>query len=96
MAAAPDSVNTGKLAVIGFAGIVFTYICVLLLQGLYFREVDIQWNDKVVALPNKDADAVQAAQMQQLRSYAVVDEEAGTYQIPIEQAMEAVAEQLGN
>ncbi|QDU66272.1 hypothetical protein [Engelhardtia mirabilis] len=96
MAAAPDSVNAGKLAVVGFAGIVFTYFCVLMLQGLYFREVDIQWNDKVVDVPNEVSDAALAEQMHRLRSYAVVDEQAGTYQIPIEQAMKTVADQIGN
>lgn len=91
MAAAPDSVNTGKLAVIGFAGIVFTYFTVLLLQGLYFRELGVQWEQKVVALPVEDADAVLVEQTRTLRSYGVVDEEAGTYHIPVEEAMRSVA-----
>ena len=95
MAAAPDTINAGKLAVIGFAGIVFTYIVVLLLQGLYFREVQHQWREKVVAIPVEEADSVLAEQMGQLRGYGVVDPEAGTYHVPIEQAMQSVAAEIG-
>lgn len=96
MAATPDNLETGKMFVIGFAGIVFTYISVLLLQGLYYRGEGQEWQRKVVERPVEASDAVLAEQMLQLRSYGVVDAEAGTYQIPVERAMENVAAQLGN
>jgi hypothetical protein len=87
MAASPDSVPVARLAVIGFTGIVFTYISVLLLQALYYRETGLQWQEKVVSTETAEADGVLAGQQEALRSYGVVDREAGTYQIPVERAM---------
>ena len=93
MAAEQDSVPAGRIAVFGFAGIVLTYVIVLLVQGLYFAGQHQEWVDKVVEVPNTKADSVIAAQQASNRSYGVVDSEAGTYQIPVERAMELVLEE---
>lgn len=93
MAAEQDSVPVGRVALIGFVGIVLTYIAVLLLQGLYYSEATRQWEQKVVAVPNIESDAVLSEQMAANRSYGVVDSEAGTYQIPVERAIDLVVDE---
>ena len=92
MAAEQDSVPVGRLFLIGFVGIVLTYVIVLLLQGLYYAGERGQWEGKVVAIPTAEANAVLAEQMEANRSYGEVDTEAGTYQIPVEQAIDLVVE----
>ncbi|MHC4260956.1 MAG: hypothetical protein ACYSWX_00385 [Planctomycetota bacterium] len=96
MAAEQDSLPVGRLFVIGFSGIVITYIIVLLVQGLYFAGEREQWEEKVVAIPVEEADQTLSAQAESNRSYGVVDSEAGTYQIPVERAMELMLEEQGN
>jgi hypothetical protein len=93
MVAQQDAVPVGRLFVIGFVGIVLTYIIVLLLAGLYHREETRQWREKVVAVPNVESEAVLAEQMASNRAYGVVDSEAGTYQIPVERAIDLVVDE---
>jgi hypothetical protein len=90
MAAEQDKVPVGRMFVIGFVGIVLTYVIVLLLQGLFFAEVDNQWRTKIVAVPHAESEATLAAQRADNDSYGVVDSEAGTYQIPVERAIDLI------
>ena len=92
MAAEQDSVPVGRLFLIGFAGIVLTYVIVLLLQGLYYAGEREQWEEKVVAIPTAEPNRVLAEQMAANRAYGEVDSEAGTYQIPVERAIDLVVD----
>ncbi|MEO0649049.1 MAG: hypothetical protein AAFZ65_00040 [Planctomycetota bacterium] len=97
MAAEQDSVPVGRLFVIGFTGIVLTYVIVLFLQGLFFKEERGQWEEKVVAIETTEPNAILAEQMESNRTYGEVDSEAGTYQIPVERAIDlVVSERSGN
>ena len=91
-AASKDTTPASRLALIGTVGIVITIVTVLLLQVLYYRGENAQFEAKVLRVPYHEKVETLAAQQAELDSYGWVDRETGTVHVPIEQAMREVAE----
>ena len=71
-------------------GLVLTFVVVVLLQVLYYRTQQREFERKVVAAPAQEWDELRRQQTEQLNGYGWIDEEQGIVAIPIEDAMKQV------
>ena len=72
MVAVQDSVNVGRLAVLGIAGIIAVYAIVVSVQALYLAGLENELQSKLYAVPYAEAEAAIEAQGATLDSYGVV------------------------
>ena len=89
----PDSVAT---VVAGGSGILVVILIILVLQAVYYRAEESEILRKRYLKPAQELTELRAAQEEQLHTYRWVDKEKQVVTIPIEKAMEIVADELGD
>lgn len=82
-----DALNTPAIAVIGVVGTVVTLVAVLCLQVLYYQTEDSQIAARNAAEHGSEMRVMLAEQRASLADYRMIDEQAGRFAIPVEQAM---------
>ena len=80
---------------ISTVGIVLTFVSVLLLEVLYHRTQQREFDRKVVAAEPVERNELQREQHELLESYGWVDRENGIVAIPVEEAMRLVVAEEG-
>ena len=85
--------RTAPTALVGTVGLVLLAVVLLLLEVLYQRTSQAEIERKVVAEQPQELRQLEAAQRERLGRYAWVDRERGIVTIPIERAMDLVAEE---
>ena len=89
--AAYDDLNVRSIALIGGVGAVLVFVAIVAVQVIFFRYNEQQYQDKVLAVPARQADETLLAQRQRLMTAGPgADAEKGEKSIPIERAMTAV------
>jgi hypothetical protein len=96
MVAVQDSVNVGRLAVLGIAGIIAIYALVVAIQALYLAGAETQRKTKVLAVPYAEAEAAIEAQSSTLGSFGVVSvgDSGEVVHLPLDLAKTRVLEEL--
>jgi hypothetical protein len=89
-----EDLNTTKIALAGFISTVVVFAIILLMMVLFHWEMAEQTQLKVVDLPAAEFDSLAADQKAQLAKYRWLDPEKKIVQIPIEQAMNLVIDEL--
>ena len=94
MAKIHDDPNTPPTAYISAAFVVVLIAVVVALQGYYGRVSSEVENEKVVEQSSKELADHRAEQQERLGRYESTDPDAGLVTIPVDRAMEIVAEEL--
>ena len=94
MSAQPDNVNARVVATVGICGVVITYAIVLWLQGIYGEDQQLEDYRKSTMMQRNAYRGLAAEQEASMADYAVIDEQAGRYALPIERAMEVVVKDV--
>lgn len=94
MAAAPDKLPLGRLAVYVFAGGGLAWVIFLALQLLFFASVEDLRQTRVYQNRNREVQVLQRQQQETRDSYRWVDRESKRVGIPIEQAMDLTLKEL--
>lgn len=89
-----EDLNTTKIALVGFIATVMVCVIVLALIVFYHFAMAEQFQVKVVDQKAVELDNLIADQKGQLAKYKWIDPEKGIVQIPIQDAMNLVVEQL--
>jgi len=89
--AAYDDLNVRSIALVGGVGAVLVFVAIVAVQVIYFRYNEAEHQDKVLAVPNRQANETLAAQLARLEKAgpgadAAKDEKS----IPVEEAMALV------
>ncbi|MFZ5832279.1 MAG: hypothetical protein ACOY3P_19510 [Planctomycetota bacterium] len=92
--ASKNDVNTPLIAIIGFLGAVVVFAIIIALQVMFYRWAEAEKMMKDIAVPPAQYDSLVAAQQAQLAEYRIVDPERKIVTIPINQAMNLVAERV--
>lgn len=79
---------------VGLFGAVAVFLVVVLLQIVFYRMQEMETARKVVSMAPEELATLRAQQQARLNGYGWVDEGAGVARIPVERAMELVAEEL--
>ena len=88
-----DDPKTSITVIAGLVGTILTVVTVVFLQAFYYKVADSEFQAKVEdrsVAANIDKRADQTAQLNRL----IIDEKTGRGQIPIDRAMEIVADDL--
>jgi hypothetical protein len=85
--------KSGPTLLVGIVGAVVLVVVVVLLETLYFRTAQSEFERKVIADGAQELRSVQAEQRELLNGYRIVDAGQGVVAIPIERAMELVVEE---
>jgi len=91
-----DDPNVPASAVVGLVGAVLLFVIIVGLQALFYRMQDAEVAEKVYSQPYEELRQLDADQLEQLNSYGWVDQQAGTVHIPIDRAMELVAQEASD
>jgi hypothetical protein len=89
-----EDLNTTKIALVGFIATVLVCVIILALIVYYHFAMAEQYQVKVVDQKAVELDNLIADQKGQLAKYKWIDPEKGVVQIPIQDAMNLVVEQL--
>lgn len=82
--------KTLATVVVGVLGVLVTGLIILGLEVVYYKTERREFQRKVVDVEPAQLRSVEAAQLEKLRNYRMVDEATGQVAIPIEHAMERV------
>ena len=94
MSAQPDTdTNTGSIVAVGLIGSILLVVTVVALEALYGYVAQAEWTRKVVEIPDAGLRTYHAEQAERLNAYRLVDPATGTVTIPIERAMQLVADE---
>jgi len=88
-----QDVNVGRMLIVTAMAIVFTLAVVLLMNEYFLYEKETIIDEVVLAPESKALRELRAREDRELHSYAVVDTTNGVYRIPIERAMDLVADE---
>ena len=89
--AAYDDLNVRSIALVGGVGAVLVFVAIVAVQVIFFRYNEQEYQDKVLAVPARQAEKTLADQRTRLTTAGPgADEEKGEKRVPIEQAMAAV------
>ena len=85
-------VKTGKVAMIGIAGIILLVIAMYLTNQYFLATTHKQIADVLLTPPSASLEALHAHEDSVLTSYGVSDSTNKTYRIPISEAMKILAD----
>jgi hypothetical protein len=88
-----QDVNVGRMLLVTAAAIVFTLAVVLIMNEYFMYEKETIVQEVVLSPESKALRELRAREDRELHSYAVVDTASGVYRIPIERAMDLVADE---
>jgi hypothetical protein len=86
-------VEVKKIFFYGLAGILTLIILLVLMNEIFIASADNQVYQSVLAPESPELREVRAQEMESLQGYRVIDEQQGVYQVPIERAMELMADE---
>jgi hypothetical protein len=89
-------VKTGRVAMIGIVGIILLVIAMYLTNQYFLATTHKQIDDVLLMPPSAELEALQAREDSLLNSYRLIDSTQGVYQIPIDKAMEMLADSAEN
>ncbi len=78
---------------VGLVSAVAVFLIVVLLQIVFYRMQEMETAKKVVSMAPEELATLRAQQQARLNGYGWVDEGAGVARIPVERAMELVADE---
>lgn len=88
-----DDPNVPASAIVGILGAVLLFVIIVGLQALFYSMEGKEHARKVTEDPYEPLQRLEADQLGVLNSYGWVDQQAGIAHIPIDRAMELVAEE---
>ena len=88
-----DDPNVTTSAIVGIVGAVVLFVTIVLLQALFFRMQEGELDRKVYSQQFEELRSIDAAQVEILNSYGWVDQANGVARIPIDRAMDLVAQE---
>lgn len=86
-------VNVGRMLAVTAVAIVFTLAVVFFMNEFFVFEKEKMVQEMVLAPESKALRELRAREDRELHSYAVIDTASGVYRIPIDRAMELVADE---
>jgi hypothetical protein len=89
-----DDPRPAPTALVSALFVLFFAVILLGLQAYYAKAERDELDRKVLLQPFEERERLRAEQLERLRTYRWVDREAGRVAIPIERAMDLVAEEL--
>jgi hypothetical protein len=85
--------NVPLSAVVGLVGAVLLFVIIVGLQALFYGMEQREMAKKVYSQPYQALQQLDSEQLERLNSYGWVNEQKGEVHIPIERAMELVAQE---
>jgi hypothetical protein len=82
-----------RIVYIGVLGVILTFVIIVALQVIFYRMEQTEIARKVARHGPEEVFRLQATQLEQLNNYRWVDRKTNTVAIPIERAMEIVAQE---
>ena len=89
-----NDLNTPMIALIGFLGMLLTFIAIVALQVLYYTAFNRDEQRKVVNVPTTASNSLLAEQEVKLTRYGWIARDQQQAAIPIERAMKLVVGEL--
>lgn len=89
-------VKTGRVAMIGIVGIILLVIAMYLTNQYFLATTHQQIDDVMLMPPSAELEALRAREDSLLNSYRLIDSTRRIYQIPIDSAMEMMADSAEN
>jgi hypothetical protein len=89
-------VKTGRVATIGIIGILLLVVAMYLTNQYFLATTNKQIDDVLLMPPSAELEALKAREDSLLNSYRLIDSTQGIYQIPIDKAMEILADSSKN
>ncbi|MBD3299204.1 MAG: hypothetical protein GF341_11150 [candidate division Zixibacteria bacterium] len=86
-------VNVGRMLVFTAIAIVFTLLVVVFMNEFFVFEKERVIQEMVLSPESKELRELRAREDRELHSYAVIDTANGVYRIPIERAMQLMADE---
>ncbi len=90
-----DDPNVANSAIVGIISAILLFVVIVVLQAFFYGAEQQELERKVLTRPYEPLRQLDAQQLEQLNSYGWVSEADGTVRIPIERAMELVADEAG-
>lgn len=87
-----DEPNVGLTAVIGIAGAALLFVIIVLLQAGFYHAEEQETLRKATAAGNEELLQLRSQHLEQLNGYRWIDQKAGIVAIPIDRAMELIAD----
>jgi hypothetical protein len=88
-----DDPNVPASAIVGIVSAIALFVVIVLLQGLFYSMQEGELERKVYSQTSEELRALDADQLKQLNSYGWVSEPDGVAHIPIDRAMDLVAQE---
>ena len=88
-----DDPNVAASAFVGIVSAILLFVIIVVLQAFFFRAELAEREKKVYTQPNQALQQLDAGQLELISSYGWVSEADGVVRIPVERAMELVAEE---
>jgi hypothetical protein len=89
-----DDLNTPKIAVVGFIGVIVVFAIIILMQVMFYWAQSQQHLVKDIDQPYLEVANLTADQQAKLAKYQWIDEKQKIVAIPIKRAMELVVDKL--
>ncbi|QDT45528.1 hypothetical protein Pan241w_56530 [Gimesia alba] len=91
--AAYDDLDTTMIAYVGFVGTVVTFFLVFAIAALDMSFEKSENVEKVILVPEKNAESILANQAAALTEYRWIDQDKNIVAVPIDRAMEIVVQE---
>jgi len=88
-----DDPNVAASAVVGVIGAIVLFVVIVLLQTWFYKAEEDERYRKVYSQPYEELQKADNEQLERLGSYGWISEGDGVVHIPIDRAMQLVAEQ---
>jgi hypothetical protein len=89
-----NDLNTPMIALVGFLGMLMTYIVIVALQVLYYTSANRRDERMIVNVPTTASNSLLAEQEVKLTRYGWINRDEQQVAVPIERAMELVVGEL--
>ncbi len=87
-----EKLNAGALWLIGTSTIILTVVTIVGLQAYFWYVEKAEWNEKVVTVDYTEISTIRANDVFKVNNYGIASVEAGTYSLPVRNAMAEIAE----
>lgn len=85
--------NVTKLILIAIASVVFVTVSIVVLNEIFLAEKEMLLQEVVLSVESKELIKLHEREADELTSYKAIDSVPGRYRIPIERAMELIAQE---
>ncbi len=89
-----NDLNTPMIALVGFLGMLLTFIVIVALQVLYYTTANRRDDQKIVNVPTTSSNSALAEQEVKLTRYGWINRDEKQVAVPIERAMQLVVDEL--